>query len=231
MGAPTTAPRSDAGRPRTTAILVALAGALALSPAGAVAQRCGVVGETGAAAVAGYAHYEMAGGVDGWEVGADVAFAPGPLGARVGYRKLLIDGGDADPDVVRGTLAVPLAGLSGVATCALVEAGLSRYSAPAGEATSVAGGAGLAVALPLGLAAGGAVPFVAVRALHARTESTVLGVDGSGGGWSLGVEGGVSAGLGPLLLRLTGSVDGFDDTLGATPYPDRSVRLAVGFRF
>ena len=199
-----------------------------LVPAAAHAQRCGPDG-TWAAAAGGIGHYGMAGGTDAVEVGADVGFRVGATATELSYRRVMPDAGRAEPDVVRLRVAVPLARRAAIGVCAVVHAGGSRFAADPDDGTVVAGGLGLRLEAPM--AGGRVLPFVEARGLGATLSGELLGTDVSESGAALGGEAGIDAATGPLVLRAAVSLDGFDGGLGVTPYPDRLLRLAVGFRF
>ncbi len=213
---------------RGSAVLVLLLAAGL--PAAASAQACGLAHGAGISAAGGWVHYDLGAGVDGYSAGADLALAAGPVALRAGYRRMLLEG-DTDPDVLRLALALPVVRVLGVDVCATGYAGGARFAIADDSGLALAGGLGvtLAVSRPVGPA--GIAPFVTVRGLGAQTTGTVLGFDLDASGLSLGVEGGLAAVLGPFDLRLTGSLDGFDSGLGTTPYPARSVELAVGLGF
>lgn len=206
----------------------ALAALGLLGPAAADAQQCGV-GRFWVAAAAGASHYATAGGIDATEVGADVGFRVGPAAIQAGVRRVSPEGGVAEPDVARLSVAVPVVQTGRVSLCAVAHAGGSRFAAGDDEGTVVAGGLGLR--LEAALARGRVLPFVEARGLGASLSGQLLGLDASASGASFGGEAGVAAVHGPVLVQAGVSVDGFDGGLGVTPYPDRLLRLALGFRF
>ena len=205
-------------------ILSALA--LLLAPATAAAQACGIV--PGASAGGGYASYRVGGGTSGIAVGGDVAVEISSLGLQVGYRHVLIEGEAADPDVVRAVAAYPVVSVSGMNVCAVAHGGLARFSFEGDTGDVMAGGIGVAVAPSI---PGPIQPYASVRGLGARAAGTVLGLDVDASGLSFGGEAGVTLLLGPTSFRVTGTVDGFDDGLGITPYPGYSIELAFQIRF
>lgn len=214
--------------PLAGAVLLVL-GASAFGPGPALGQRCGVAAGAGVAAIVGTAEYEMTGGVSGLMLGGDLQLAPGPE-LRLGYRTVDL-GGAGRPHIGRATVALPLSlPLPLVAVCLTGHGAVARTEVEPDAVTSVAGGAGLRLALPL-VDRNGVIPFVELRGLAARTRGTALGLDVEADGLSLGVHGGIQLVLGPLTGRLAGSMDGFDPGLGPTPYPAWSAELGVGLAF
>ena len=135
----------------------------------------------------------------------------------------------SEPDVVTAAVAVPVLRKLGLVLCGTAHGGVGRVALGDDEATTLAGGLGLRLAAPIGLGSLAATPFAELRGLAAQTTGTDLEVDASG--LSLGGAFGVQVRVGPITLRLAGAIDGFDEGLGATPYPNRSVEAVAGFRF
>lgn len=208
------------------ALLPLISATLVLAPAAGAAQACGIV--PGVSAGGGYVSYRVAGGTSGVALGGDVALDISPVTAQVGYRRILLDGDAADPDVIRAVVAYPAVRLEGVAICGVVHGGLTRFTYDSDAGAVLAGGLGVAVS-PVG--ASPLRPYLSVRGLGARATGTVLGLDVDASGLSVGVEAGVTALVGPAAVRVSGTVDGFDDGLGITPYPNTSAELAVQLRF
>ena len=198
---------------------------LVLAPAPGAAQTCSVV--PGVAAAGGYVRYPVAGGTSGAAVGADLAVHVRPAVLQLGYRRMLLEGAAADPDVVRGVVVYPAYRLAGLDLCAVGHGGLTRFTLDSDAGWLVAGGIGATLAP----APGPLRPYGSVRGLGARTVGTVLGLDVDAAGLSLGVEAGIAAVFGPAALRLSGTIDGFDDGLGVTPYPGQAAELALQLRF
>jgi hypothetical protein len=213
-------------RPVRTALLLLGCATLLLAPAAAAAQACGIV--PGVSAGGGYARYRVAGGTAGVAVGGDVALDISSVAAQVGYRRILLDGDAVDPDVIRAVVALPAARLEGVAVCGVVHGGLTRFTYESDSGAVLAAGLGVVVSPA---SASALRPYLSVRGLGARATGTALDLDVDASGLSVGVEAGVTALLGPAAVRFTGTVDGFDDGLGVTPYPNTSAELAVQLRF
>lgn len=201
------------------------AAAVLLAPMVAAAQACGIA--PGIVATGGYVAYDVA-NTSGATVGADAAVEAGPVLVGIGYRRAILEGDAAQPDIVRGVVAFPAARAAGLTACVTGYAGATRFTLEDDAGGVLAGGIGLTLATTQTWPA---QPFVTVRGLGARATGTVLGLDVDASGLSVGIEAGVVAALGPVAVRLVGSVDGFDDGLGVTPYPAHSVEVGVGFRF
>lgn len=208
-------------------LIPVLATAFALLPTAApgAAQTCGL--QSGISAAAGYVSHRVADGTPGTAVGADVGVIGGPVAVRVGYRRMMLRGDAADPDVLRVHTRYPALEVDGVTLCADALAGVSRFVLDTDAGAVIAGGVGLTAAGTVGPLR----PYLSVRGLGAWATGTVLGVGLSATGLAVGVAGGVTAELGRLLVRMAGSRDGFDNGLGATPYPYTSVELSIGYRF
>lgn len=207
------------------AVFSLLSAILLLVPAPGAAQTCGLV--PGVSAAGGYVHYPVAGGTSGAAIGGELAVEVRPAVVQLGYRRMLLEGDGADPDVARAVVAYPAYRLAGLDLCAVGHAGVTRFTLDSDAGWLVAGGIGATLAS----ADGPLQPYVSVRGLGARTVGTVLGLDVEASGLSLGVEAGLAAVFGPAALRLSGTVDGFDDGLGVTPYPGQSAELALQIRF
>lgn len=183
---------------------------------------------TAVALNAGYAAYDVAGGTAGPALGVEAAFPAGALSMRVGYRHVLLDGGGAAPDVVRASAAYPTTRVRGIALCTDILAGLTRFAARGNTGVSLAGGVGGTI-MPAG--AGALRPYLSVRGLAALTTGTIVGEQVYAVGVAVGVEAGLEARVGAVVARLSVARDGLDDGLGATPFPNTAVGLAVGYRF
>lgn len=199
---------------------------LLLAPTTAAAQACGIL--PGVAVAGGYVSYPVAGGTSGMAVGADVALDVSSVAAEVGYRRILLDGDAADPDVLRAVVAYPAVRVEGVAICAVAHGGMTRFTYESDTGMVAAGGLGVRLS-PAGVST--LRPYLSVRGLGARATGTVLGLDVDASGLSVGAEAGVTAVLGPAAVRVSGTLDGFDDGLGITPYPGTSAELAIQLRF
>lgn len=202
-----------------------LATALLLAPAVGAAQSCGIV--QGVSASGGYASYKVAGGTSGVALGGDAALDVAPVAVQVGYRRILLDGDAADPDVFRAVVAYPATRFQGVELCAVAHGGLARFTFESDAGSVLAGGLGVTVSPA---AARRLQPYLSVRGLGARAAGTVLGLDIDASGLSVGVEAGITAIVGPAAIRVSGTMDGFDDGLGVTPYPGTAAELAVQLR-
>lgn len=214
---------------RRLTLTMALTAALAAAgPSAAHAQRCGV-GRAWVGAAGGYAHYDVAGGTNATEVGADLGLHLGGVAFQAGYRRILPESGIADPDGVRLSLGIPVMDVVGLGVCLVGHGGGTRYAAEGETGTTAVGGFGLR--LERSLASGRVLPFVEVRALGASLTGEALGIDVDATGYSVGGEGGVEAALGGLRVAGAVSVDGFDPGLGVTPYPALGIRLGLGLRF
>jgi hypothetical protein len=209
---------------------LAVLGLALLLPAGGAAQACGLVAGSGVDAAAGYVRYDLGNGTAGPAVGADLTIGTPVVSARAGYRRFLLDAA-AEPDVGRLAIAAPVGRVDGVTICPVAHGGASRVSLGIGTATIAVGGIGLRIAGHGRLGTMAAVSFVEVRGLAANTTGTVFGTDVDAVGYSLGGAAGVQMSTGALTLRLEGALDGLDDGLGPTPYPDQSVELGLGIRF
>ncbi|MEJ2501882.1 MAG: hypothetical protein P8177_00980 [Gemmatimonadota bacterium] len=210
--------------------LLTLVGLALVLPAGAGAQACGLAGGSGLVAAAGYARYDLGGGTSGATAGADATLATSVTEVQAGYRHLFLDAA-SDPDVGRATVAVPVTRLAGLTVCPVAHGGLSRLSLGEDAATILAGGAGVRVATRGGLGIMDATPYAEVRGLAATTTGTVFGADVDASGYSVGGALGVHLVAGAFTLRIEGAIDGFDDGLGPTPYPNQSIELGAGIRF
>lgn len=210
-------------RPRRLAPVLALPALLAASTAAAQACRA----PTAVALTGGFAAYDVAGGTAGPALGVQAAFPVGALSVRVAYHHGLLEGGAPDPNVIRAAAAYPAAEVYGLAVCADALVGLTRFSARGNTGVSVAGGMGGTLTLA---DAGALRPYLSVRGLVGLTTGTILDETVNGVGAAVGVEAGVEARVGALVLRLSAARDGLDDGLGATPFPNTSVQLAVGWR-
>jgi hypothetical protein len=175
--------------------------------------------------------YGVAGGITGYEWGADVGVGTRSLAARLGYRQVSLDQSDVTPQVLRLAIGSNLPMGGSWRLCLAGHGGGSRVSGEAGDATVVAGGAGLGMTHDLILAGVRVVPFVEARGLAAQSTGTVLGIATDSDGLSLGVEGGAVAHVGRLHIRATAALDGFAAGLGTTPYPNSAIRLGLGYRF
>lgn len=206
-----------------TAAVLALLPGLAAPLA---AQRCGILLEGSSATVTGaggYARYDI--GSDGVLGGGDLAVAAGPVGLQAGYRA-----GPFDPDpvhLVNAVMAAPILRAESMALCGTLHGGLAMASVGDDSTNSLAGGAGLRLAL----GNGGVASYVEVRGLAARTSGDVWGVDVDLAGYSIGGEAGIQAALGSFTLRLVGALDGLDGGLGVTPYPGATAQVGLGMAF
>lgn len=195
-------------------------------PAALAAQVCGVT--PGVTATGALVSYDVADGTSGTAVGGDAALKAGPVVVGAGYRRVLLDGDAAEPDVVRGVVAVPIGQVMGLGACATGHVGGTLFSLEDDSGGIIAGGFGVTIATS---ARGPIQPFISVRGLAAQAGGTVLDVDVDASGLAVGIEAGAVAAVGRLVLRVAGSLDGFDDGLGVTPYPNQSVEVGLGFRF
>lgn len=211
---------------RTTILSAVSTLALLLVPAAVSAQACGIV--PGVSLSGGYASYRVSGGTSGVTVGADVAIEATSLGVQLAYRRVMLDGETADPDVVRAAVTYPVIRLAGIDLCAVGHGGVARFSFEGDAGAVMAGGIGATLAPSM---AGPVQPFLSVRGLGARTTGTVLGLEIDASGLSFGAEAGIALLFGPAAIRVSGTLDGFDDGLGITPYPGHSAELAVQLRF
>lgn len=213
------------------ALLLALVLAAALAPAPTAAQTCGPAGGGWVGLEAGRVTYDVAGGITGYEWGADMGIGSRSLAARLGYRQVSLEESDVTPQVLRLSVGSTVPVGAGWRLCLAAHGGGSRVSGEAGDGTVVAGGAGLGVAHALVLDGVRMVPFVEARGLAAQSTGTVLGLATDAAGLSLGVEGGAVAHIGRLHIRATAALDGFAAGLGVTPYPASAIRLGLGYRF
>ncbi|MFW6205871.1 MAG: hypothetical protein ACOC5I_01400, partial [Gemmatimonadota bacterium] len=166
--------------------LLTLLAALAV-PATLPAQSCGVV--PGLYAVGGAVTYDVGGGTSGFAVGGDAALDAGPVTAQLGYRRMLLEGDAADPDVVRGMATMPVVSLFGIDVCPVGHVAMTRFTLGDDTGLVLAGGAGLTVAPSL---PGPVRPYLSVRGLAARATGTVLDFDLEADGLSLGVDAGLA---------------------------------------
>lgn len=213
-------------RVRRAAAAIAPALALLAAPTAGAGQTCGLV--TGAGAAVGVVSYPVSGGITGVAAGVDGTFEVADLVVRAGYRHVLLRGDAADPDVVRAAAAYPVIQVGRVVACASAHGGVSRFSYGGDAGAVLAGGIGATVAAAT---VGPIVPYATVRGLGGYATGTVLGLTVDAGGLAVGVEAGVAALFGPLAIRLTGTLDGFDDGLGVTPFPGASLELGLDYRF
>jgi hypothetical protein len=213
------------------ALLLALVLVAVLAPAPAAAQACGSTGGGWVGIEGGRVTYDVAGGITGYEWGADVGIGTRSLAARLGYRQVSLEESDVTPQLLRLSVGstIPVGG--GWRLCLAAHGGGSRVSGDAGDGTVVAGGAGLGIAHGIMMDGIRVVPFLEARGLAAQGTGTVLGLETDGSGLSLGVEGGAVAHMGRLHIRATAALDGFAAGLGVTPYPASAIRLGLGYRF
>lgn len=207
-------------------MLATLAVAALMTPTTLLAQSCGTGNSV--VAVGGYVTHKVAGGTAGAQVGGDVGLAVGPAALRLGVRGMLLEGTAPDPVAGRVRFSYPVAALEGVAICADAHAGVSVFSAGGDGAVATAGGLGLTLEPAR---SDGFHPWLSVRGLGGWTTGTVLDVGLNATGLGVGVEAGFSAMLGPVVVRASAARDGFDGGLGATPFPETSLELGLGFRF
>ncbi len=214
-----------------------LAVAAAALMAGSVrAQQCAVVDGTGVDVGAGAAAYDVAGGLAGPTLGAGAALALSAGALRADYVHVRLDG--PDPRILRLTGAVPLPlplpprrAAEGAVLCAVAHGGGALLAVDRETSSVLAGGAGLQLVRPFALGAVRTRPYAEVRGLWGKAGGTLLGVELGGSGIALGGEVGVRASVGRFTLAVTGSVDGFSEGLGLTPYPTRALGAGVGVRF
>lgn len=214
-----------ASRTQVVNVLILSAAALA-APAGADAQTCGV--RAAVSAVGGYASYDIAGGIDGPQLGADVSVDAAAVGLRLGVRTVVLEGEAPDPLLARVQVSAPIISFAEMDVCGDVHAGISRFSFSDDTGTVLAGGIGLTVAPAT---PGPIRPWLSVRGLAGWTSGTILDFAVDETGLSLGAEAGVAIRSGALSVRLVGAGDGFDGGLGPTPYPELSAELAIGYHF
>lgn len=213
------------------ALILGLAFFLALAPAAGAGQSCGAGTGAWAGLEAGRVGYDVAGGITGFEWGADAGIDGSPVAARVGYRRVDLDESDVTPQLLRGSLfyTLPMAGRWQI--CLTAHGGGSRFSGEWGEGTVLAGGGGLAIRRALLIDDVLVAPYLEARGLSARNTGTALDVDAEASGLSLGLAGGAVAQVGRVHIGASGSRDGFAGGLGVTPYPAWALRLGVGYRF
>lgn len=222
-------------RPALAALLPVLG--LALLPAGAAGQRCGLAAGPGVAGVAGMAWYDLGDGLEGPMLGGDLGVvapgvAPGEgLEIRGGYRTVrLADGPDPHIGRLTAALSLPLP-VPAVTLCPTLHAGGSYLVVDGAETTVTTGGVGLRLAARIPMGPVRAVPYGEVRGLAGWTTGTVLGLDFDASGYAFGGELGLELVLGALTIHVSGSMDGFADGLGLTPYPGTAAEAAIGVRF
>lgn len=202
----------------------------AAAPARAAAQSCAPGDGPGLAATAGAAYWRVVGGLSGPAVGLHGTLAPKGVPLEVGYRRVLLDGPDVDIGRLAAALPLPLRPV-GIRLCATGHAGAARLPVDPDAALVLAAGVGLRAAGTIGVGAGRLVPYAEIRGLAARSTGRLFGIDVDASGLAVGGEGGVRATFGRWTVRVAGSVDGLDDGLGVTPYPDFMGELGVGVRF
>lgn len=215
---------------------VVLVVALVVAPAAdpAEAQQCALVGGTGVELAAGGAAYEVAGGLAGPTLGAGAALALSAAALRADYTHVYLDG--PDPRIVRLTGAIPLPlplprSAGGLALCAVAHGGAALLAVDRETSSVLAGGAGLRLVHPFALGVVRARSYAEARGLWGKAGGRLLGVELGGSGIALGGEVGVRASVGRFTVALMGSLDGFSEGLGLTPYPTRALRAGAGVRF
>jgi hypothetical protein len=213
------------------ALILGLAFFLALAPAAAAGQSCGPRTGAWTGLEAGRVGYDVAGGITGYEWGADMGVDGISVAWHVGYRRVELDDSDVTPQLLRASLRYALPREDRWRVCLAAHGGASRFSGESGEGTVLAGGGGLAVSRALLIGDVLVAPFLEARGLAARSTGTALDVDTDAGGMSLGVAGGAVAHVGRANISASGSRDGFAGGLGVTPYPAWALRLGVGYRF
>lgn len=204
--------------------------AAALTPRPAAAQTCARTG-VGAGGYFAAVHYDMAGGVDGHELGGLLRGGVGGVAMEAAAGRVLLTDGRPEPDVARVTVRVPVETRGDFVFCLVGHAGASRFSAAPDDGQVIAGGAGVAVRRVVALGSGSFVPFAEGRGLWARSTGEILGLDTGATGRAFGGEAGAELAYGPVWLRGSASFDGFADGLGPTAYPTRALRLEAGLRF
>lgn len=199
---------------------------------GLAAQGCTGVG-TGVsiAPVAGLVHYEFGDGTDGLELGAELRWRGSRAEAVLHPYRVSVDGALTSPLGIRSGVSIRVLEVLGVTTCANLMGGAARFAWEGDSGLTVAGGAGLSIATTLSLGSAALTPYVGTRGLAAATSGEVLGLEVEASGGSVGLEGGARVAAGRLDVRASVALDGFAGGLGATPYPGRAARLAVGWRF
>lgn len=221
-------------RRRSIAVLIAAAAGAAL-PAGLLAQECGLAPGVGVLTTAGGASYDQLQDVSGGIYGIDAALPVGTVSVQAGYRRALL--GAADADMVRVTVALPVPArllplpLGPLTVCGIGHAGAARLPVASDATLVMAGGAGLRLALRLPAGRARTVTWGEVRGLAGRSTGSLFGWDVRATGMAVGVEGGVRATFSRMTLSIAGAVDGFDDGLGITPYPNAAAELGLGIRF
>lgn len=219
-------------RPRSAAALIL---ALAAVPAGVAAQECGLMPGAGLAAVAGWASYEQLTDVAGRLYGVDASLTLSPVSVQAGYRRADLDGADADIGRLAATLPVPARvlplPLGPLTVCGSGHVGAARLPAGSDAMTVFAGGIGIRLAGTIHAGGARAVPYGEVRGLVGRSTGSLFETPVGTTGLALGVEGGLRATLGHITLNVAASLDGFDDGLGITPYPNGAVEVGLGIRF
>lgn len=219
-------------RARAAAILVAAAPAF---PGGLEAQECGLAPAPGVMVTVGQVSYDQLQKVSGPTYGVAAVLPLSTIAVQGGYRRAALGGADAD--IGRLAVTVPLPAhllplpLGSLAVCGTGHAGAARLPVGSDAMLVLAGGAGLRLALPFPIGAARGVSWGEVRGLAGRSTGSLFGWDVGATGLALGVEGGLGATLGRVTLGVAGSLDGFDDGLGITPYPNAAAELAVGIRF
>lgn len=187
----------------------------------------------GLAAVAGAATYDQLTEVTGRLYGVDASLTLSPVSVQARYRRADLDGADADIGRLVATLPVParLLPLGPLTVCGSAHAGAARLPAGSDAMTVFAGGVGIRLAGTIHAGGARAVPYGEVRGLVGRSTGSLFGTDVGATGLALGVEGGLRATLGHVTLNVAASLDGFDDGLGITPYPNGAVEVGVGIHF
>jgi hypothetical protein len=177
-------------------------------------------------AEAGATWYDVVGGLQGVEWGPDLGRAGDRVILRVGYRQLTLSNSDVSPQTARGSLQVIAATTDEARLCFTVHGGGTRFTSGDDHGDVLVGGLGISVAARTALG-GLLVPFIEARGLAGRSSGQVLDLELDETGLSLGVEGGATARLSRLQIRVTGSFDALSPTLGVTPYPKHAVRVAA----
>lgn len=183
------------------------------------------------APVAGLVHYEFGDGTDGVELGAELRWRGSRAEAALHPYRVSVDGALTSPLGIRGGVSIRVLEILGVTTCADLMGGATGFAWEGDSGLTVAGGSGLTMATTLSLGAAAVTPYLGARGLAAATSGEILGLDVDASGGSVGLEGGATVTAGRLDLRASVALDGFAGGLGATPYPGRAARLAVGWRF
>lgn len=219
--------------PLRTGLVSLVVTLLGLAWAGpASAQACAGAGQgISAGPAVGLVHYEFGDGTDGLELGARLRWRGSFGEAALEPYVLSLDGALTRPIGVRGSFSLPLLELMGVSLCADVMAGATRFDWEDDSGLTAAAGAGATASTTIALGGTVLVPFLGARGIGATTSGEVLGLELDASGASFGVEGGAEVAAGRVDVRASVSVDGFAAGLGPTPYPARSLRLAIGWRF